>query len=173
MITLQRILLIAIYLRLVAAVADPVLASDDSAAGETEKAEGRRNRIDLTELYLNTSRLDSATGIFGYTRDLSSGFSLSLQTTYLDSDVGGSGGGGFGDSSVALSYVPNISVAQSPWLPKRVGTGVSVVLPTGNAEERRGFDTTIVNPYTGMVYRWREKFLILPPLRTRILLVPL
>jgi len=166
-IELHQKLLLVVHVCVLAGFANLALADTNSGSaitGEIVEPEAPRNRIDITALYLNTSNLDSATAVFGYTRDLASNMSFTLQTTYLDSNIHGRGGAGFGDSSLTFSYVPNLSVVNSAWLPSRVGTGLSVLLPTGNANERRGFDTTIVTPFTGMVYPVRKKFLILPSL---------
>jgi len=145
--------------------ANPVLADKNAgvlAVDDSAKTELPRNRIDFTALYLDTSRFDSATAVFAYKRDLNSNWSFSVQATYMDSNVSGAGGGGIGDSAISISHVPNFSVVNSPWLPSRAGTGISVLLPTGDAGERRGFDATIVTPFAGLVYPWRENILILP-----------
>lgn len=156
-----------LHILLLILTAQPALAQDESdqtPSGDAALADRLRNRIDITALYLDTSSSDSVTAVIGYTRDLASNMSFGLQLMYLDSDFNGEGSRGLGDSTLIFSYVPKLSVANNPWLPKRVGTGVSVLLPTGDADERRGFDVTVITPFTGLVYPLSDRLVFLPSL---------
>jgi hypothetical protein len=113
------------------------------------KKETPRNRVDFTSVYFDTVETDRFTGILGYTRNLSSKSNLAVRLSYLDSRLGISGGSGFGDTTVTYSYLPNAEMSVGPWLPRIVGSGISVTLPTGNENKGLGLGSTILTPFLG------------------------
>jgi hypothetical protein len=107
------------------------------------------NRIDLTTVFFDTNDTDSLTGIIGYTRNLSFNSNLDVRTSYLDSRFGDSGGSGIGDTTVTFSYLRNEKVSVAPWLPRKLGSGISVTLPTGNEDRGLGLGSTLLTPFLG------------------------
>ena len=135
--------------------------SSDAAENEGEIP---RNRIDFTSVYFDTADTDRFTGILDYTRNLSSSSNLSVRATYLDSRLGVSGGSGWGDTTVTYSYLPKAQMSVGPWIPRIVGSGISVTLPTGNEKEGRGLGSTILTPFIGTRVRLSDSFSFTPTL---------
>jgi hypothetical protein len=113
------------------------------------KSETPRNRIDFTSVYVDSVDTDSFTGILGYTRNLSSSSNFDVSISYLDSRYGDSGGSGIGDTTVTYSYLRNEQMSIAPWLPPRLGSGISVILPTGDERRGLGLGSAILTPFLG------------------------
>lgn len=120
-----------------------------------------RHRIDLTALFLDEIEEDTATALFGYTYNLNPRSNLSFALPFEDSDFGREGGSGIGDLNISFSYVPSVSLSAKPWVPRTIGSGLSMLLPTASADVG-GLDTTIVTPFLGMVFPVGDKFAIYP-----------
>ena len=128
---------------------------------EEERASAR-HRFDLTTLFLDEIEQNTATVLFGYTYNLTKNSNLNLSLPYIDSNVSEKGGSGIGDLSVAYSFVPFVAISAKPWIPRTVGSGLSVLFPTGDAEEVGGFDTTVVSPFLGFAFPLSDTFGVLP-----------
>jgi len=122
------------------------------------------NRIDFTSAYLDTVNTDSFTGIFGYTRSVSSQSNLSINLAYLDARFGSTGGSGFGDTTFTFAYLPNAQMSVAPWLPRIVGSGISVTIPIGNEKQGRGLGSAVVTPFIGTRIPLSKSFSITPTL---------
>ena len=122
------------------------------------------NRLDFTYAAFDSDSLDKLTGFFGYTRSLSPKSNLNLRVAYLESRFGVSGGTGLGDTTLTWSYLPNFELSVGPWVPRIIGSGVLVVLPTGNEKQGRGLGSTIVTPFVGTVIPVTDTFSIAPNL---------
>lgn len=122
------------------------------------------NRLDFTSVFFDSVNTDKLTGLFGYTRNLSSQSNLNLRIAYLDSQFGESGGTGFGDTTITWSYVPGTQISVGPWFPRIVGSGIAVTVPTGDAKQGRGLGSTLITPFVGTVFPVTEEFSIAPNL---------
>jgi hypothetical protein len=122
---------------LLCALAFNLQAQDADHQDGTELAASTRHRIDLSALYLESEVFDSVIGLFDYAYNLTPKSNIALEFTYLDSDFGRSGGSGVGDSVITYSYEPRVGLSIHPWVPKKVGSGISLVLPTGNVKDGR------------------------------------
>lgn len=71
---------------------------------------------------------------------------------------------GIGDTSLTFSWTPLTPISVGPWVPRRIGTGVGVILPTGNAGDGRSVDSVVVTPFLGLVLPVTESFYIYPML---------
>lgn len=127
-----------------------------------EERASARHRLDLTTLFLDEIEENSATVLFGYTYNLTKNSNLNLSLPYIDSNVSGKGGSGIGDLSVAYSFVPFVPISAKPWIPRTVGSGLSILFPTANAEKVGGFDTTVISPFLGLAFPLSNTFAILP-----------
>jgi hypothetical protein len=137
-----------------------LFASEPSAAETASPI----NRLDFTTVFFDTVNSDRLTGLFSYTRNFSMRSNLNLRVAYLDSNFGLSGGTGFGDTTVTWSYLPNAELSIGPWVPRIVGSGIAVTLPTGNENQARGLGSTIVTPFVGTVFPITDTFSIAPTL---------
>jgi hypothetical protein len=124
-----------------------------------------RHRIDMAAVFFDSEESDSLIGLFGYTYNLGPKSNLGFEISYLDSNFDENGGSGFGDMSATWSWVPFVPISAGPWVPKRVGSGISILLPTGNTSDGRSLDTTIITPFLGLVVPISDStFSILPSL---------
>ena len=141
-----------------------VSAQTMAATSDTGEKSTPVNRLDFTYAAFDSDSLDKLTGFFSYTRSLSSKSNLNLRVAYLESRFGVSGGTGFGDTTLTWSYLPNFELSVGPWVPRIVGSGVSVLLPTGNEKQGRGLGSAIVTPFVGTVIPVSETLSIAPNL---------
>lgn len=122
------------------------------------------NRLDFTAAYLDNINSDNVTGLFSYTRNLSKNSNLGVRGIYLDSRFRDPGGTGIGDTTLTWSFLPSADLSVQPWVPRVVGSGVSVTLPTGNESQGRGLGSTIITPFIGTVFSLTDTFYISPNL---------
>lgn len=143
---MSRVLALAVFF-LYLTSSHELLGSDKNSGDNSKPA----NRLDFTSVFFDSLDTDKLTGIFGYTRNLSPKSNLSLRVAYLDSQFGLSGGSGIGDTTATWSYLPNLEITVGPWVPRIVGSGISVTLPTGDEKQGRGLGSTIITPFVGTV----------------------
>jgi hypothetical protein len=141
-----------------------VVANDveDAESGSTDAAP--RHRVDISAVFLDGDSTDSLSGILGYTYTLTSNTILNVTVPYLDPDRSTGKNSGFGDTLISLSFVPVVKVGANPWVPRTVGTGISILAPTGNVDEGRSFDTWVITPYLGLVIPLSDRFFLAPQL---------
>jgi hypothetical protein len=132
--------------------------SKDSATAEI------RHRIDIGAVFMDSISTDSINGILGYTYNLTNNTNINVTVPYLDPDTATGSNSGFGDTIFSLSYVPLVKVSANPWVPRTVGTGISILAPTGNADEGRSLDTWIITPFVGLVVPLTDHFFLAPQL---------
>jgi hypothetical protein len=132
--------------------------------GEISDSPAVRNkhRIDTTLTYVNSHEFDEFAGALGYTYSYSKNVNFSFGISYLDSDLDRRGGSGIGDASFVFAWSPNVNLDASPWFPKNAGSGIHLLIPTGNADDGRSLDSTIITPFLGFVYPIADSFFILP-----------
>lgn len=123
--------------------------ADQDEAGQD--VTGSRHRADLSLVFHDGLDANSFSGLFEYTYNLGPRSNLGVLVPYLDSKLDEPGGTGVGDVSLTWSWAPFVSVSAAPWIPRRVGSGISLTLPTGNASDLRGLDATILTPFVGLV----------------------
>ena len=139
--------------------------ADDTAQGSLANESTKsvpRHRIDLTAVFLDTLSADSANGILGYTYNLTSNSIVNFSIPYLNPDIGVAGDSGFGDTVFSFSYVPSVKVGANPWLPRTVGTGIAVLIPTGNSSKGRSLDAWVISPYLGLIIPLTDRFFFAP-----------
>ena len=147
---------------LLALVAEQCAAQDEEEQQSTIMES--RHRLDFSIAYLDTFLDDSLSGAIGYTYSLTPNTNIGGSISYLDSRFDQDGGAGIGDTSLTLSWAPAVANSVQPWVPRRVGTGLSVILPTGDPVDGRSLDATVIAPFLGLVYPVYESFFIYPSL---------
>jgi hypothetical protein len=123
-----------------------------------------RHRIDVTAVYLDGDSADSINGLLGYTYSLTSNAIVNVTVPYIDPDRATGGNSGFGDALLSFSYVPLVKVSANPWVPRTVGTGISVLAPTGSTKDGRSLDAWVITPYVGLVIPLSDQFFLAPQL---------
>ena len=149
-----------IFTALLGLSAGNCFAHDDSDPSEELMAS--RHRLDFSLNYMKAA-LDNSLGLsLGYAYNLTQKTNISASVTYLDSRVDKKGGSGIGDTSLAFSWAPAVNLSVAPWVPKRIGTGLGVLLPTGDAADGRSLKSTILIPFVGLVFPFKDTFYIYP-----------
>ena len=116
-------------------------AQDDSDSSAELKVS--RHRLDFSLNYMKAVIDDSLGLSLGYAYNLTPKTNISASVTYLDSRIDKDGGSGIGDTSLAFSWTPAVNLSVAPWVPKRIGTGLGVLLPTGDAADGRSLKATV------------------------------
>jgi hypothetical protein len=137
-------------------------AQDDSDPSEELMA--NRHRLDFSLNFLDSAFDNSLGGTFGYAYNLTQTTNFSAAVNYLDSRLDSRGGSGFGDTSLAFSWAPAVNLSVAPWVPRKIGSGLGIILPTGNAADGRGSDATILTPFVGLVFPITDNFYLYPTL---------
>lgn len=153
---------------LLAGAAGPaVLRAQGGAAPEEQEVE-TRHRLDFGFDRIGRHERKLTTYSFGYTWAPGLHHSLAVALTAADPKglTFGVEGEGFalGDSRIGWSWAGRERVSARPWLPNRFGSGVELLVPTGNAERGFGGDMWVVTPYLGAVKVVKERFILLPTL---------
>ena len=136
------------------------MAQDDS--DQTIPMLESRHRLDFSLIYLDSNLDDSLSAEFGYAYSFTAKTNISVAVSYLDSRLDVEGGRGFGDTSLAFSWAPYTPLSVGPWVPRKIGTGIGVVLPTGDAADGRSVDATVITPFLGLVIPVTESLFIYP-----------
>jgi hypothetical protein len=123
-----------------------------------------RHRLDFSIAYLDTFLDDALSGAIGYTYSLTSNTNIGGSISYLDSRFAEDGGAGIGDTTLTFSWAPRVAISVQPWVPRRVGTGLSVILSTGDPSDGRSLDANVIVPFLGLVFPVTESFTIYPSL---------
>jgi hypothetical protein len=154
----------SLSLALCVVTASNSVQSEESLVTSEEGERGPRHRIDITGVYLDNNSSDSVTGAIAYTYNLTDNSNLNLTVPYIDPDLDSGGDSGFGDLLLSYSISPFTRVGTHPWVPRTVGSGFAVSVPTGNADEGRSLDTWVLYPYLGVVLPVTERFFFAPQL---------
>lgn len=135
-------------------------AQDDSDSLEEPMAS--RHRLDFSLNYMKAALDDSLGLSLGYAYDLTQKTNISASVTYLDARIDKKGGSGIGDTSLVISWAPSANLSVAPWVPRKIGTGLGVLLPTGDAADGRSLKSTILIPFVGLVFPFNDAFYIYP-----------
>lgn len=123
-----------------------------------------RHRLDFSLVYLDSISDDSLNATLGYAFKLTPNANISAEISYLDSNVDLPGGSGIGDTSLSFSWAPSVPLTVGPWVPRKLGSGIGLILPTGNASNSRSIDSVVIAPFLGLVYPVCDHFFIYPSL---------
>lgn len=134
----------------------------DTAAGESRT----RHRLDLGFDHIGRGSQSIETLSLGYTWAPAEHHSTNITTHFIDSSVSSqvddSTGYLLSDTTLYYSWARGYDIEARPWLPNRFGSGVGLVVPTGDAEKGAGGDMWVVSPYLGLVKLVGKKLIILP-----------
>ena len=119
-----------------------------------------RHRLDFSLVYLDSIIDDSLNAQFAYSYSMTPRTNVSVAISYLDARLDKAGGSGIGDTNFVFSWAPTMPITVGPWVPRKVGSGIGVILPTGDASDFRSLDATVLMPFLGLVYPVTESFFI-------------
>ena len=123
-----------------------------------------RHRLDFSLVYLDSIIDDSLNAQLAYSYSMTPKTNVSVSISYLDARLDKVGGRGIGDTSFVFSWAPTVPITVGPWVPRKLGSGVAVILPTGEASDARSLDATVLAPFLGLVYPVTESLYIYPAL---------
>ena len=153
--------LITIILLSVIAFRLPAQIDDTQPDPDSTDTFDFRHRVDFSAIYLNSEGASDVSGLLGYAYNLTPKSNVSLDVSYLGFSTKGKGGG-IGDTQVTYAYTPNVKMSVKPWVPKKIGSGISLVLPTGKTSSGRSLDAVLVNPFIGGVMRLTDSIFLAP-----------
>jgi len=142
----------------------PLCADDNGANNQSRESKEfiARHRVDVTTIFVDSISSDSANGLLGYTYNLTGNSNISAVVPYLDPDFEQGGDSGFGDLLVSFSITPFSKLSANPWVPRTVGSGVALWIPTGSERDGRTLGSFIAMPYLGLVIPMGERFFFAP-----------
>jgi hypothetical protein len=74
-------------------------------------------------------------------------------------------GSGPGDTLLRYNWAPKQSLTANPWVPNNLGTGIGLLIPTGDPEKGTGGDQWVIGPTLGIVTRLGQRTSLLPQLQ--------
>lgn len=137
-------------------------ASSAQEAAEVPDENSSRHRLDFSYIEIDSRFYNGSIWGLGYAYSLSPNTNLAVSVPVLDLNFNRDHNSGIGDTSVAFSWTPLQAVSVRPWVPKQVGTGIEVSLPTGDPASGLGLDTTVVTPFLGLAIPITDRFTLLP-----------
>lgn len=143
---------------------EDVVAADESAL-ELDPIADPHHRIDLGLDRWGGEDSDISTFSLGYTWAPGQQHAANISVNIVDSRLADiEGGDGFSDTVVTYSWAPSEKVTAKPWLPRRFGTGLGLVIPTGDLLDGTGTDMWIAMPFVGWPVTVGKKTVLLPSL---------
>lgn len=121
-----------------------------------------KHRLDFSYIEIDSRFYSSSIWGLGYAYSLTPYTNLAVSVPVLDLDFNRDHNAGIGDTSVSFSWTPLQAVSVRPWVPKQVGTGIEVSLPTGDPDSGLGLDTAVVTPFLGLTIPLTDRFTLLP-----------
>lgn len=125
---------------------------------------GPHHRIDFGLERFGGAERSIMTLALGYTWAPGMQHSLHVNANLLDSSLGESDGDGLSDTLIQYSWAPTEKITARPWLPRRFGTGLGLVVPTGDLEKGTGSDMWVAAPFLGLPITIGESLILLPSL---------
>jgi len=135
-----------------------------AVAADSMSEDDSRHRLDFSYIAVDSRSYDSSVWGFGYAYSLTPKTNLAVSVPLLDPSFERDHDSGFGDTTVSWSWSPRQVVSVRPWVPRQVGTGLEVTLPTGNAAKGRGLDATLLTPFLGLAVPMNDRITLLPTL---------
>ena len=159
-------LLVAAFVAAPVAGEEAVVKSTDASDIEAEAIASAdpHHRLDFGLEKFGSDERDIKTFSLGYTWAPGQQHALNINVDIVDSRLGDVEGDGLSDSVVTYSWAPSEKVTAKPWLPRRFGTGLSLVVPTGDLLEGTGSDMWIAAPFVGWPVTIGKGITLLPSL---------
>jgi len=92
------------------------------------------HRLDFSYIDIDSRFYNSSIWGLGYAYSLTPKTNLAVSVPVLDLDTHRDHNFGIGDTSVSSSWTPLQPVSVRPWVPRQVGTGIEITLPTGDPD---------------------------------------
>ena len=150
-------------------VAVSFLLVSDVAADEESKESGQpsspRHRVDFGVQWYDAAEGDSVIGSLSYSWVPLDHHAFAATVLLVGSNLSNAKGSGVGDTRLQYSWVPSATLTANAWVPKTLGMGFGLIVPTGDAAKGTGADRWITIPTLGWVFNIGERFSILPSLQ--------
>lgn len=151
------------------ALEEPERSEPDGVQADDQSGEVvARHLLDVSLDRLGRTDQNVTTLSLAYTWAPGEHHSVNVTTSFLDPEGLGPAEENEGfllsDTVLNYSWSGRTKVEARPWLPNRFGSGLGLVIPTGDAEKGAGGDMWVANPYLGLVKTVSEKLVILPTL---------
>ncbi len=140
-------------------------AAAEDASTEAAEIDSPRHRLDFGLQWYDAAEGDIATGSLNYSWVPLDHHAFAATLLLVGSDVSNAEGSGVGDTLLQYSWVPSAKLTASAWVPKTLGMGFGLIVPTGDAATGTGADRWVAIPTLGWVFLIGERFSILPSLQ--------
>jgi len=140
------------------------LAADEGSTDSGEET-SPKHRIDFGLQWYDAAEGNSATGSLSYSWVPLDHHAFAATLLLVGSDLSNAKGSGVGDTRLQYSWVPSANLTASAWVPKTLGMGFGLIVPTGDAAKGTGADRWVAIPTLGWVFLIGERFSILPSLQ--------
>jgi len=140
------------------------VAADEESTGSGQPS-SPRHRVDFGVQWFDATEGDSVIGSLSYSWVPLDHHAFAATVLLVGSDLSNAKGSGVGDTRLQYSWVPSATLTANAWVPKTLGMGFGLIVPTGDAAKGTGADRWIAIPTLGWVFDIGERFSILPSLQ--------
>jgi hypothetical protein len=143
-------------------VSDAVADEGSTASGQPSSP---RHRVDFGVQWYDAAEGEIVIGSLNYSWVPLDHHAFAATILLVGSDLSNANGSGVGDTRLQYSWVPSATLTADAWVPKTLGMGFGLIVPTGDAAKGTGADRWIAIPTLGWVFLIGERFSILPSLQ--------
>jgi len=139
--------------------------SPETGSGTADSEEQTKQRFGFGVDFFDSPDGRMFRGGFNYNWAPVASFSFAATLPVVDSRLGDVAGSGVGDLLLRFNWTPAHKLTANPWVPNSLGTGVGLLIPTGDASKGTGGDQWVIVPTLGMVLRLGKRSSLLPQLQ--------
>jgi hypothetical protein len=140
-------------------------AAADEGSTQSAQPSSPRHRVDFGLQMYDAAEGNSVIGALSYSWVPLDHHAFAATLLLVGSDLSNAKGSGVGDTRLQYSWVPSANLTASAWVPKTLGMGFGLIVPTGDAAKGTGADRWVAIPTLGWVFLIGERFSILPSLQ--------
>ena len=128
---------------------------------ETSSAAAANNALSRLDVGIQTG-IDQATIEATYTQVFAAHHQITMIAPLVDEGLDSSINMSAGDLVFGYSYAPGHALNANPWVPSDFGTGIGLLIPTGDPDKGTGLGSYVVAPRLGFIKKLGSNFVISP-----------
>jgi hypothetical protein len=147
---------------------DQAGAADEQKSKQSQSEPGApeaKQRLDFGVDYFESSDGTILRGGIDYVWAPLDNHSFAATLPLVDAELAEVDGSGIGDLLLRYNWAPFQTLSASPWVPNNLGTGLGLLIPTGDLKNGTGGDKWVIAPSLGAVVKLGKRSTLLPQLQ--------
>jgi hypothetical protein len=141
---------------------EPVNGQVNQETPSAAAANNALSRLDVGIQYISQTGIDQATIEATYTQVFAAHHQIAMTAPLVDEGLDSSINMSAGDLGFGYTYTPGHALNANPWVPSDFGTGIGLLIPTGDPDKGTGLGSYVVAPRLGFIKRLGSNFVISP-----------